>query len=145
MGMMKGSLVNEICIFLLKIMIDFTRVQLDNTKRSCHCPLKAKDISMAAIWQYFKRGCITCCFACVIGCQVRNTRSPLLQYRCITNSSDEVIFRHGTRHQCESRCLSMESCRYINMNPSNDSCELGFGRCAYLVSSVGYMAKHLQQ
>ena len=100
---------------------------------------------MFLIWKYFKPAYTVCCiyihFAFVIGCQVKNTRSPLLEYRCIPNSSDEVIFRQDGHPQCEWRCMSMDSCRYINMNPSNLSCEMGFGRCMYLEPSPGYMIK----
>ena len=104
-----------------------------------------KELIMGVIWKHVKPGYITCCIyiyvESVIGCQVRNTKWPLLHDRCIPNSSDKVIFSQAARAQCEWKCLNMESCKYININPSNVSCEMGIGRCMHLEPSAGYMVQ----
>ena len=122
-----------------------------NSKLCLHCQeinwinreKVVKELIMGVIWKHVKPGYITCCIyiyvESVIGCQVRNTKWPLLHYRCIPNSSDKVIFSQAARAQCEWKCLNMESCKYININPSNVSCETGIGRCMHLEPSAGYM------
>ena len=126
------SLVMKRCIVIFKLFLNFQGFNF-------------KQFNMVVIWAHFKPGYMICCIyiyvESVMGCQIRNTRWPLLHYRCIPNSSDEVIFRQVARPQCEWKCLSMESCRYININPSNVSCELGIGRCMYLEPSDGYMVQ----
>ena len=76
-----------------------------------------------------------------IACKIKHATLPLLHHRCIPKSTDEIIFKEAERPQCEWKCLSMESCLYVNMNPSNASCELGVGGCISVVPSAGYMVK----
>ena len=100
---------------------------------------------MGIIWKHhFEPAYIICCVymytVFAIGCEITRTTSPLLHHRCISNGS-EVIFINAKQPQCEWKCLSIESCRYVNINPSNVSCELGVGRCANVVPSPGHMVK----
>ena len=70
-------------------------------------------------------------FGLVIPCKDLYTRQPINGFHCQTNLNTMVM--HQTEFpQCAWRCLSENTCRYINHNFANGQCELGLGQCESL-------------
>ena len=80
---------------------------------------------------------ISCHCLFVITCDVTYTRQSVYGHRCVAISTSEVILWGTDRPKCVSKCLKLQTCRYINHNYGTGQCKLGLDKCEFLAPAVG--------